>query len=65
MTTYMPALYSMIGHSASLTGKTAWQYVRWDIVLRRVKSLQRRIVKAVRAIIANGWSPNMMIMDDL
>jgi len=39
----------MIGNSASLNGKTAWQYIRWDEVMRRVKSLQRRIVKAVKA----------------
>jgi len=45
----MPAIYSMIGHSASLSEQTAWQYIRWDIVMRRVKSLQRRIVKAVKA----------------
>jgi len=49
MTNYLPALYSMIGNSASLNGKTAWQYIRWDVVMHRVKSLQRRIVKAVRA----------------
>jgi len=49
MTSCMPAIYSMIGNSASLNGKTVWQYIRWDVVMRRVKSMQRRIVKAVRA----------------
>lgn len=45
----MPAIYSMIGHSASLNGSNVWQYIRWDKVKRHVKSLQARIVKAVRA----------------
>jgi RNA-directed DNA polymerase len=38
----------MIGNSASLTESIAWQYIRWDIVMYRVKTLQRRIVKALR-----------------
>ncbi len=45
----MPAIYSMIGHSASLNGSNVWHYIRWDKVKRHVKSLQVRIVKAVRA----------------
>lgn len=45
----MPAIYSMIGNSASLTDSTAWQYIRWDRVMQQVKLLQRRIVKAVKA----------------
>jgi len=49
MTNCMPALYSMIGNSASLNGSLAWQNIRWDVVMHRVKSLQRRIVKAVQA----------------
>ena len=49
MTNCMPAIYCMVGNSASLNGKNAWQYIRWDEVMRRVKSLQRRIVKAVQA----------------
>jgi len=45
----MPALYCMVGNSASLSDSIVWQYIRWDIVVQRVKSLQRRIVKAVQA----------------
>ena len=45
----MPAIYSMMGHSASLSGSNVWHYIRWDKVKRHVKSLQARIVKAVRA----------------
>ena len=49
MTSCLPALYMMVGHSAVLTGKTAWQFIRWDRVEHLVKSIQSRIVKAVRA----------------
>ena len=49
MTNCIPAIYCMVGNSASLTESIAWQYIRWDIVMLRVKSLQRRIVKAVQA----------------
>lgn len=49
MTSCLPALYSMIGHRAVLTGGIAWQFIRWDKVMRHVKSIQSRIVKAVRA----------------
>ena len=49
MTNCMPGIYCMIGNSASLTDSLAWQNIRWDIVMQRVKSLQGRIVKAVRA----------------
>lgn len=49
MTNCMPAIYCMVGNSASLPETIAWQYIRWDIVLQRVKSLQRRIVKAVQS----------------
>lgn len=45
----MPAIYSMIGNSASLNGALAWHYIRWDVVMHQVKSLQRRIVKAAGA----------------
>ena len=36
------------GHSASMTGKIAWQFICWKRVVRRVKSIQSRIVKAVK-----------------
>ena len=49
MTNCLPALYSMLGHSAVLTGNIAWQSIRWDRVEYLVKSIQSRIVKAVRA----------------
>lgn len=49
MTNCIPAIYCMVGNSASLTESIAWQYIRWDIVMLRVKSLQGRIVKAVQA----------------
>ena len=48
MTNCLPAIYSMVGHRAVLTGGIVWQYIRWDKVVRRVKSIQSRIVKAVR-----------------
>ena len=48
MTNCLPALYTMLGHSAVLTGKRAWQSIRWDRVEYLVKSIQSRIVKAVR-----------------
>ena len=48
MTNCLPALYTMLGHSAVLTGKLAWQSIRWDRVEYLVKSIQSRIVKAVR-----------------
>ena len=49
MTNCMPAIY-FIGYSAVLTrDKIAWQFIRWDVVMRRVRSIQARIVKAVRA----------------
>lgn len=49
MTSCLPALYSVVGHSAFLTGSIAWQSIRWDRVVYLVKSIQSRIVKAVRA----------------
>ncbi len=49
MTNCLPAIYSMIGHSASMTDSMAWQFIRWDKVIHQVKSLQSRIVKAVKA----------------
>jgi len=49
MTSCLPALYSVVGHSAVLTGSIAWQSIRWDRVVYLVKSIQSRIVKAVRA----------------
>ena len=49
MTNCLPALYLMLGHSAVLTGNIAWQSIRWDRVEYLVKSIQSRIVKAVRA----------------
>lgn len=48
MTSCMPTLYIMVGRSASLNGTNAWQYICWETVMRRVKSLQSRIVKAVQ-----------------
>ena len=32
-----------------MTGKTAWQFIRWEVVERQVKALQARIVKAVQS----------------
>jgi len=48
MTNCLPALYSVVGHCAVLTGNSAWQSIRWDRAVRRVKSIQSRIVKAVK-----------------
>jgi len=53
MTSCLPALYSVVGHSAVLTGSIAWQSIRWDRVVYLVKSIQSRIVKAARA---NRWN---------
>ncbi|MCP4267108.1 MAG: group II intron reverse transcriptase/maturase [Candidatus Brocadiaceae bacterium] len=39
----------MVGGRAVLTGGIVWQFISWDKVVRRVKSIQARIVKAVRA----------------
>ena len=49
MTSCLPALYSMVGHSAVLTDKIIWQFIRWDKAIFTVKSIQSRIVKVVRA----------------
>lgn len=49
MTNCLPAIYMMVGHSAVLTGAIAWHNIRWDIVINRVKSIQSRIVKAVKS----------------
>jgi RNA-directed DNA polymerase len=49
MTTCLPIIYMIGGHHALLTEKTAWQWINWNPVLRSVKSLQCRIVKAVQA----------------
>jgi len=49
MTNCLPAIYSIIGHSASMTESMAWQFIRWDKVIHQVKSMQSRIVKAVKA----------------
>ncbi len=49
MISCLPAIYSMVGHSAVLSGSIAWQSIRWDEVRCRVKSIQSRIVKAVKA----------------
>jgi len=48
MTNCLPMIYMVGGHHALLTEKTAWQWIDWKIVLRSVKSLQSRIVKAVK-----------------
>lgn len=48
MTYSIPACYLLTGHSASMTVKNVWQYIRWNVVLQQVKSLQSRIVKAVQ-----------------
>ena len=53
MTNCMPVLYNMVSHSASLHGTEEWQNISWEKVNRHVKSLQARIVKAVRA---NRWN---------
>lgn len=45
----LPVFYSMLGHHAFATGTKSWQLIRWDRVMSSVKSLQNRIVKAVRA----------------
>ena len=52
MTNCLPIIYSILGHHALLTEQTAWQWINWNRVIRTVKSLQRRIVKAVKA---NRW----------
>jgi len=49
MISCLPALYWAVGHSAVLTEKRAWQYINWKQVVLTVKSIQSRIVKAVRA----------------
>jgi len=49
MTNCLPIIYSIFGHHALLTEQTAWQWINWNRVIRTVKSLQSRIVKAVRA----------------
>ncbi|MCP3927935.1 MAG: hypothetical protein GY705_02405, partial [Bacteroidetes bacterium] len=49
MTNCLPAIYLMVGHCAVLTGSIAWQFISWDKVVRRVKSIQSRIVQAIRA----------------
>jgi RNA-directed DNA polymerase len=48
MTSCLPVFYSVVGDRAVLTGGIAWQFIRWDKVVRRVKSIQSRIVKAVK-----------------
>jgi len=40
----------MVSHSASLHGTEEWQNISWEKVNRHVKSLQARIVKAVRLL---------------
>lgn len=49
MTNCLPIIYQMFGHHALLTEETAWQWINWKIAIRPVKSLQCRIVKAVKA----------------
>ena len=49
MTNCLPIIYTIFGHHALLTEKTAWQWINWNRVIRSVKSLQSRIVKAVKA----------------
>ena len=49
MTNCLPIIYTIYGHHALLTEKTAWQWINWNRVIRTVKSLQSRIVKAVKA----------------
>lgn len=49
MTNCLPVFYSIIGNRAVLTGGIAWQFIRWNKVVYRVKSIQSRIVKAVQA----------------
>lgn len=38
----------MFGHHALPTERTVWQWINWNRVIRSVKSLQNRIVKAVK-----------------
>ena len=49
MTNCLPVIYMVVRHSAVLTGSMAWQSVCWKIVMRRVRSIQSRIVKAVKS----------------
>jgi len=49
MTNCFPVLEMIAGHSAVLTGENGWQSIRWGRVMRLVKSIQSRIVKAVQA----------------
>lgn len=49
MANSIPAAYLLTGYSASMTDKNVWQFIRWEVVVRQVKSLQSRIVKAVKA----------------
>ena len=47
MTIYLPIKYRIGVYHALLTGKTAWQWIDWKVVMYSVRSLQSRIVKAV------------------
>ena len=49
MTTCLPVVYWMVGHSAVLTEKQAWQNINWKNAMLTVKSIQSCIVKAVQA----------------
>ena len=49
MTSCLPAIYSMASPSAVLLGTSEWHCIRWDRVIRQVRSIQSRIVKAVQA----------------
>jgi len=40
----------MVGHCAVMTGGVAWQFISWDKVVRRVKSIQSRIVQAIKRL---------------
>lgn len=49
MTSCYPVAYFMASHSAVLTGTHPWQSILWDEVIGQVRSIQSRIVKAVKA----------------
>ena len=49
MISYLPIAYMVAGGHALLTSENAWHWLNWRPVLRKVKSLQSRIVKAVKA----------------
>ena len=55
MTNCLPIIYSIYGHHALLSEQSVWHSINWNRVIRSVKSLQNRIVKAVQA---SKWRKN-------